>query len=624
MKIAIISNFDGIGLEVDFQLLRDFLQEKGHEVTGVQFDKSAPQGTFDLMIALEVTPKHLLQLAPERWLFVNCEWLTDAQIPIVRQHFSKVLCKTHDAHRICSELFGDKAIYTGFMTRDRMDESIPRERKFLHVGGNSGFRNTQAIIDAWALMSDPPELTIVSRKHKGQVPGITFYERVTDDELKFLQNSHLYHLYPSGYEGWGHALHEGLSVGATVLTLAAAPMDEFGCYLMAAKDPEPYNQATVWSVDPRQISLHVEALLNMGPDPESRDEFEEQNADFATAFEEVLNEMGSVLPCVDTPVERGCLSSDSSLAIAILGNFGPSHSTENDWAWSFEHIGHRVIRMQENTPIDHLGECLRHNADLFLYIHTHGWPTISEEAINGLRGAGIKTASVHLDKFAGIPEREEEIGRIPFWKTDFVFTADGGNERLFNSRGVKHIWLPPGIVEHACHYGVPRSEYRCDVAFVGARSYHSEYPFREKLIGWLERTYGSRFRLFQGVRGRELNDLYASVKCCVGDNIFAGSSDFYFSDRAVECPGRGGFLIYPDVVGLDVPCAKFTPGNLSGLKEQIDYYLSHEGERRSSRITTHEYVRMNCTYTKRAQRILDVVFKAEVRSPDSYREVATK
>ena len=49
---------------------------------------------------------------------------------------------------------------------------------------------------------------------------------LSDGELRRLQNSHRFHLCPSQTEGSGHYLVEALSVGATTLTLDAAPMNE--------------------------------------------------------------------------------------------------------------------------------------------------------------------------------------------------------------------------------------------------------------------------------------------------------------------------------------------------------------------------------------------------------------
>ena len=38
------------------------------------------------------------------------------------------------------------------------------------------------------------------------------------------------------------------------------------------------------------------------------------------------------------------------MRVAYIGNFEPEWSTENDVRKAFEHLGHEVIRLQENNP----------------------------------------------------------------------------------------------------------------------------------------------------------------------------------------------------------------------------------------------------------------------------------
>jgi hypothetical protein len=59
-------------------------------------------------------------------------------------------------------------------------------------------------------------LTVVAKGH----------QRVTDNELRQLLNTHAFCLLPSAYEGYGHSLHEAYGCGQIVLTTAAAPMNE--------------------------------------------------------------------------------------------------------------------------------------------------------------------------------------------------------------------------------------------------------------------------------------------------------------------------------------------------------------------------------------------------------------
>jgi hypothetical protein len=154
-----------------------------------------------------------------------------------------------------------------------------------------------------------------------------------------------------------------------------------------------------------------------------------------------------------------------------------------------------------------------------------------------------------------------------------------------------------------------RPDLAVDIGFVGAREYHDqEYPFRGQLISFLEQVYGDRFRLFQGYRGQELNDLYRSVKVLVGDSCFAnqpGGVEYYFSDRVPETLNRGGLLLHPEVKGLDIPgLVTYKPGDFADLTDKIDWFLKNEEACMSATNLSSAWVREWETYNNRMSVLL--------------------
>lgn len=305
--------------------------------------------------------------------------------------------------------------------------------------------------------------------------------------------------------------------------------------------------------------------------------------------------------------------------IAYIGNFGCDFSTENEIRWTLEEkFGHRVIKLQENQiRTDEVVQATRERGcRLLLWTHTHGkdWEMIGnisqDKMLSELRSSGIKTASFHLDRFWGLNKldgREGRIGNHAFWHTDAVFTADGGNDDRFRERGVNHVWLPPAVVERDCYFGKIQPHYTSPVCFTGADGYHPEYPFRGLMCSRLKEQYGSNFRIYQGIRQDNLNNLYASVRVVVGDSCFAGA-DRYWSDRVPEVLGRGGFLIFPRTPGLEIPdLVTYEPGNINDLIKKINYWIDddHQAERKEIVKITQAHVKANDTYTQRMKFLLD-------------------
>jgi len=302
--------------------------------------------------------------------------------------------------------------------------------------------------------------------------------------------------------------------------------------------------------------------------------------------------------------------------IAYIGNFEVSFSTENDVKWSLEKLGHDVITLQENkVSADEVVSASRERGvRLLIWTHTHSWPILGDnyKMLDQLRASGIKTCSFHLDRFWGLEAldgRESRIGQHAFWKTDMVFTADGGNDQKFKDRGVNHVWMQPAVVERDCYFGSPSLQFNSPLCFAGADFYHPEYPFRTILVNQLREVYGANFRVYQGIREAALNNLYATVRVVVGDHCFAGAPN-YWSDRVPETIGRGGFLIAPETPGLSIPgLVTYEPQNIEDLRKKINYFIDddHQVERNTLRNLAHEDVKKNHTYTQRMIKLLEVM-----------------
>ncbi len=310
--------------------------------------------------------------------------------------------------------------------------------------------------------------------------------------------------------------------------------------------------------------------------------------------------------------------------IAFLGNFDVDYTSESHYKKTLEAMGVKVIPLQEGraTYID-ITRVLP-ESDMFFWVHTHNFQTPRiEEALLMCKDLKIPSVGYHLDLWLGI-EREKDLETDPYWKIDYFFSVDQRMVDLLNSREdlPKAFFLPAGVFGEECYLGQKREGYAHDVIFVGSRGYHKEWPYRGQLISWLEQTYGPRFAQYGGggrgtIRGKDLNDLYASAKVVVGDTL---CKDFtypeYLSDRIFETTGRGGFLIHPyirgmekhfELLGKEKEVQAYPFGDFEHLKYAIDYYLQNNEEREAIRLRGHKRTRLNHTYTKRLEQLIKTV-----------------
>lgn len=341
------------------------------------------------------------------------------------------------------------------------------------------------------------------------------------------------------------------------------------------------------------------------------------------------------------------------MRVTFLGNFGVDYSSETHHKKSLESLGHEVIALQETQVGSEniLDEAM--NSDMFVWVHTHGWDTpgnmTMQTVLKYLKKANVPTVTYHLDLWLGL-KRQADLDKDAVYRhIEHFFTCDKQMADWFNQNtDVKGHYLPAGVFGDECYMAPHQTEnegfptekriYKYDVIFVGSKGYHPEWPYRPKLINWLQQTYGDRFAHYGGdgrgvVRGAALNQLYADTKVAVGDSLVQGFTyPYYWSDRLYEASGRGAFQIFPQITGIQdqyttydfklddgwawdkapapIELVTYEFDNFGMLKERIDHFLEHNDERESIRKAGYERTKRDHTYAKRWAHIIREVTSA--------------
>lgn len=224
LRINLITRDNGVGLSTDTELLTQLFSDLGHDVEFADWSRPRMR-PCDVGIFLELFNPTLVRYAARTVGVFNLEWF----LPRWNRHllrFDQLWAKSSDAHEAFLGIGMSRSHLTGFLSRDMLDESVPREMSCFHLKGHSDYKNTDAVVEAWRRNPDLPPLTIVSNDPVDAPSWVRTEPRLNHHDLKRLMNRSIIHVCPSAAEGWAHYITEGLSVGALVVATDAPPMNE--------------------------------------------------------------------------------------------------------------------------------------------------------------------------------------------------------------------------------------------------------------------------------------------------------------------------------------------------------------------------------------------------------------
>ncbi len=329
-SINLIVRDNGLGLSRDAQLLASALKANGCTVHITPLGEKDEQlrwrygrrwrvayshwrhtwarlrgaAKYDINIMFEhLWPLHL-PLARYNIALPNPEWF-DSKDAVHLSRIDHVWAKTEHAQRIFENL-GRKTSFVGFDSDDHYDPQVPRTRNFFHLAGGSRIKGTERLLALWRKHPEWPVLTVLQNPACAQ-PGPAQaniehrIEYITPEALKGMQNAHVFHICLSEAEGWGHYIVEGMAVGAVVITVDAAPMNELVTpergLLVAYASTGTMGHANTYRFDEAAMERAVEQALGMSDDElrakgdRARQWFTQNHAGFAQRIGNALAEL---------------------------------------------------------------------------------------------------------------------------------------------------------------------------------------------------------------------------------------------------------------------------------------------------------------------------------------------
>lgn len=229
---------------------------------------------FDATIMLEHVHPAYLGVASRNFFIPNPEWLSRRDERHLHR-FDAVLTKT----RVAAATFKARGIstrYIGFCSTDCLLPDVPRQPHFLHLAGASRMKGTARLLEVWRRHPEWPTLLVLQSPQTAQgMPTGPARDNVRHhvatlceiEQIRKLQNSHMFHVCLSEAEGWGHYIAEAMSCGAVTITCDAPPMNEHvrpdRGLLVEATVAGTLNAATRYQFDETALEAAIERARAM-------------------------------------------------------------------------------------------------------------------------------------------------------------------------------------------------------------------------------------------------------------------------------------------------------------------------------------------------------------------------
>jgi len=217
---CIYTSNTGVGLVSDVDLLQDLLVDY-YDIDVVYFDHKFNTTTqfkrYDLGIFIQCYSDEYSELNVKNIFIPNEEWLDVNTLPHLPK-LDKIICKSTFARELLSP-YNNNVVNTGFISYNKNIPHVQRKDTFLHLGGKSWQKGTEAVLKTFN-KNNLPLTFIHSNKNYDNLPkeeNINFISDFVDSsKLDTILNENTIHVCPSVYEGWGHYVYEALSTGALV------------------------------------------------------------------------------------------------------------------------------------------------------------------------------------------------------------------------------------------------------------------------------------------------------------------------------------------------------------------------------------------------------------------------
>lgn len=224
----------------------------------------------------------------------------DDQVALLRK-LDRIFAKSRHGEKVYREL-GLPVTYVGFTSRDRLLPELERsDREWLFlIGDNHRNKDWPTVSQVWQENPALPLLHVVTSRGPREMafpalPNVRYhFQHLSDDEVRILQNRCRVHVCATRMEGWGHAIVEGMSTGAVVMTTDAPPMNEHvdgrTGVLFAPESRSPHNLDWCWKISARSLAAAARGVMDM-PDEmkrrigaNARSYFERTRAEFPRRF----------------------------------------------------------------------------------------------------------------------------------------------------------------------------------------------------------------------------------------------------------------------------------------------------------------------------------------------------